>query len=56
VPRRPVAGWGTSMRDTGAHRVNVKNLQVSDLQVVGCFFAIGHRPKTKILGKQLKLD
>jgi thioredoxin reductase len=44
------------MRDTGARRIKVKNQQVSDLQVVGCFFAIRHRPKTKILGKQLKLD
>ncbi|AQK74170.1 Thioredoxin reductase [Zea mays] len=39
--------------------VKVKNLlngEVSDLQVSGLFFAIGHEPATKFLGGQLELD
>ncbi|WVZ73964.1 hypothetical protein U9M48_022210 [Paspalum notatum var. saurae] len=39
--------------------VKVKNLvsgEVSDLQVSGLFFAIGHEPATKFLGGQLDLD
>ncbi|KAG8059655.1 hypothetical protein GUJ93_ZPchr0002g26111 [Zizania palustris] len=39
--------------------VKVKNLvsgDVSDLQVSGLFFAIGHEPATKFLGGQLELD
>ncbi|KAF8643110.1 hypothetical protein HU200_066982 [Digitaria exilis] len=39
--------------------VKVKNLvsgEVSDLQVAGLFFAIGHEPATKFLGGQLDLD
>ncbi|CAL5054709.1 unnamed protein product [Urochloa decumbens] len=39
--------------------VKVKNLvsgEVSDLQVAGLFFAIGHEPATKFLGGQLELD
>jgi thioredoxin reductase (NADPH) len=39
--------------------VKVKNLvsgEVSDFQVAGLFFAIGHEPATKFLGGQLELD
>ncbi|CAN6314988.1 unnamed protein product [Urochloa humidicola] len=39
--------------------VKVKNLvsgEVTDLQVAGLFFAIGHEPATKFLGGQLELD
>uniref|UniRef100_A0A0E0LB54 thioredoxin-disulfide reductase (NADPH) n=1 Tax=Oryza punctata TaxID=4537 RepID=A0A0E0LB54_ORYPU len=39
--------------------VKVKNVvsgEVSDLQVAGLFFAIGHEPATKFLGGQLELD
>ncbi|PON82759.1 Thioredoxin reductase [Trema orientale] len=39
--------------------LKVKNLltgQVSDLNVSGLFFAIGHEPATKFLGGQLELD
>ncbi|KAK1686781.1 hypothetical protein QYE76_047629 [Lolium multiflorum] len=39
--------------------VKVKNLvsgEVSDFQVAGLFFFIGHEPATKFLGPQLKLD
>uniref|UniRef100_A0A0D9WPW9 Thioredoxin reductase n=1 Tax=Leersia perrieri TaxID=77586 RepID=A0A0D9WPW9_9ORYZ len=35
---------------------NVVNGEVSDLQVAGLFFAIGHEPATKFLGGQLELD
>ncbi|XP_062228771.1 thioredoxin reductase NTRA-like [Phragmites australis] len=39
--------------------VKVKNIvsgEVSELQVAGLFFAIGHEPATKFLGGQLELD
>ncbi|KAK1666996.1 hypothetical protein QYE76_055155 [Lolium multiflorum] len=39
--------------------VNVENLvsgEVSDFQVAGLFFSIGHEPSTKFLGPQLELD
>jgi thioredoxin reductase (NADPH) len=39
--------------------VKVKNVltgEVTDLQVAGLFFAIGHQPATKFLGGQLELD
>jgi thioredoxin reductase (NADPH) len=39
--------------------VKVKNVvsgEVSELQVAGLFFAIGHEPATKFLGEQLELD
>ncbi|KAL5199300.1 hypothetical protein ABZP36_020503 [Zizania latifolia] len=39
--------------------VKIKNVvsgEVSDLQVSGLFFAIGHEPATKFLGGQLELD
>jgi thioredoxin reductase (NADPH) len=39
--------------------VKVKNLvsgEVSDFQMAGLFFTIGHEPATKFLGPQLELD
>lgn len=35
---------------------NVVNGEISDLQVSGLFFAIGHEPATKFLDGQLELD
>src|SRR5690606_21801023 len=43
----------------GLERIRVKNVktdEVTELEVAGLFFAIGHKPNTDLLGGQLELD